>query len=203
MGSSLDRCPPSQTLPALPSQMARMWVKVLGWPQPWDHPAAVLWEAPSERQEAQPSLLTYSTGGREHSVLGLKLLIQGDRFCRNSYLGHRLSCSSLLTPRFRLLLPVHHSWRTSWITFYSLLARVGSHQDADFWVLNYRSGMLQSTLDPSLIVLIRSSINSGNICWAPSMCYPWDGRIPWRRAWQPTPVFLSGKIPWTEKPGRL
>ena len=26
---------------------------------------------------------------------------------------------------------------------------------------------------------------------------------PWRRAWQPTPVFLSGESPWTEEPGRL
>ena len=31
----------------------------------------------------------------------------------------------------------------------------------------------------------------------------WVGRIPWRRAWQPTPVFLCGEIPWTEEPGRL
>ena len=22
---------------------------------------------------------------------------------------------------------------------------------------------------------------------------PWDGKIPWRRTWQPTPVFLSGE----------
>ena len=32
---------------------------------------------------------------------------------------------------------------------------------------------------------------------------PWVGKIPWRRAWQPTPVFLPGeshgqRIPWTE-----
>ena len=32
---------------------------------------------------------------------------------------------------------------------------------------------------------------------------PWNRRIPWRRAQQPTPVFLPGKITWTEKPGRL
>ena len=57
---------------------------------------------------------------------------------------------------------------------------------------------------------------------------PWVGKIPWRRVWQPTPVFLSGeshgaaaarlmrekamatpssplawKIPWTEEAGRL
>ena len=23
---------------------------------------------------------------------------------------------------------------------------------------------------------------------------PWDGRIPWRRAWQPTPVFMTGEF---------
>ena len=31
----------------------------------------------------------------------------------------------------------------------------------------------------------------------------WVGKIPWRRAWQPTPIFLSRESPWTEKPGRL
>ena len=25
----------------------------------------------------------------------------------------------------------------------------------------------------------------------------------WRRKWQPTPVFLPGKIPWTKEPGGL
>ena len=28
-------------------------------------------------------------------------------------------------------------------------------------------------------------------------------KIPWRRKWQPTPVLLPGKFPWTEEPGRL
>ena len=28
-------------------------------------------------------------------------------------------------------------------------------------------------------------------------------RIPWRRAWQPTPVFLPGESPWTEEPDGL
>ena len=32
---------------------------------------------------------------------------------------------------------------------------------------------------------------------------PWVGKIPWRKEWQPTPVFLLGKIPWTEEPGGL
>ena len=26
-------------------------------------------------------------------------------------------------------------------------------------------------------------------------------KIPWRRAWPPTPVFLPGESPWTEEPG--
>ena len=32
---------------------------------------------------------------------------------------------------------------------------------------------------------------------------PWVGKIFWRRAWQPTPVFLPRESPWTEEPGRL
>ena len=27
---------------------------------------------------------------------------------------------------------------------------------------------------------------------------PWVGKIPWRRAWQPNPVFLLGESSWTE-----
>ena len=32
---------------------------------------------------------------------------------------------------------------------------------------------------------------------------PWDRKIPWRRAWQPTPEFLPGESPWTQEPGGL
>ena len=32
---------------------------------------------------------------------------------------------------------------------------------------------------------------------------PWVGKIPWRRAWQASPVLLPGESPWTEEPGRL
>ena len=31
---------------------------------------------------------------------------------------------------------------------------------------------------------------------------PWVRKIPWRRAWQPTPVFLPGESAWTKEPGR-
>ena len=32
---------------------------------------------------------------------------------------------------------------------------------------------------------------------------PWVGKIPWRRTWQPTPVFFPAESPWTEEPSRL
>ena len=32
---------------------------------------------------------------------------------------------------------------------------------------------------------------------------PWVGKIPWKRTWQATPVFLPGESPWTEEPGGL
>ena len=31
----------------------------------------------------------------------------------------------------------------------------------------------------------------------------WVGKIPWRRARKPTPVFLPGESPWIEEPGGL
>ena len=37
----------------------------------------------------------------------------------------------------------------------------------------------------------------------PAMWETWVGKIPWRRAWQPTLVFLPRESPWTEEPGRL
>ena len=37
----------------------------------------------------------------------------------------------------------------------------------------------------------------------PAMWDPWVGKIPWRRAWQPTLVFLPGESQWTEQPVRL
>ena len=33
--------------------------------------------------------------------------------------------------------------------------------------------------------------------------YHWAGKISWRRAWQPTPVFLPGESLWTVEPGGL
>ena len=32
---------------------------------------------------------------------------------------------------------------------------------------------------------------------------PWVGKVPWKMAWQPSPVCLPGESPWTEEPGGL
>ena len=33
---------------------------------------------------------------------------------------------------------------------------------------------------------------------------PWIGKNPWRKAWQPTPIFVPVEfLPWTEEPGRI
>ena len=37
----------------------------------------------------------------------------------------------------------------------------------------------------------------------PAMQETWAGKITWRRAGQPTSVFLPGESPWLEEPGGL
>ena len=39
----------------------------------------------------------------------------------------------------------------------------------------------------------KSACNAGDLGSIPGF-YSWVGKIPWRRAWQPTPVFLPGEF---------
>ena len=51
-----------------------------------------------------------------------------------------------------------------------------------------------------------SSLVAQMVKHLPAMWEAWIqslGKIPWKRAWQPTPVSLSGESPWTEEPSRL
>ena len=41
-----------------------------------------------------------------------------------------------------------------------------------------------------------SACSAGDLGSVPGL-----GRFPWRRAWQPTLVYLPGESPWTEEPG--
>ena len=46
---------------------------------------------------------------------------------------------------------------------------------------------------PSFLVFPGGSDGTGLAHNANSGFHPWVGKIPWRRAWQPTPVFLPGE----------
>ena len=51
-----------------------------------------------------------------------------------------------------------------------------------------------------MVVLVAKNppANAGNMRCGSD---PWVKKIPWRRTWQPTPVFW--RIPWTEEPCRV
>ena len=53
---------------------------------------------------------------------------------------------------------------------------------------------------------VRASLVAQTVKNLPAMQKTWvqslGGEDPWRRAWQPTPVFVPGESPWTEEPGR-
>ena len=49
-----------------------------------------------------------------------------------------------------------------------------------------------------------STVGKESVCNAGGLdSIPRLGRFRWRRKWQPTPVFLAWRIPWTEEPGGL
>ena len=46
----------------------------------------------------------------------------------------------------------------------------------------------------STVQLIFFSFWSERVEWRKDGFDPWVGKIPWRREWQPTPVFLPGEV---------
>ena len=55
-------------------------------------------------------------------------------------------------------------------------------------------------LQYSWAFLVAQMVKSPPTMWGTWVWY-WVGKIPWRRKWQSTPVFLPGESPWTEEPG--
>ena len=66
-----------------------------------------------------------------------------------------------------------------------------------FYVLFIRAALLEGF--PAGSVVKNLPANEGDV----GSGSPCIRKIPWRRKWQSTPVFLPEKIPWTEEPGRL
>ena len=64
-----------------------------------------------------------------------------------------------------------------------------------------------TTERPTLTIYTRASLEAQTVKNAPAMqetyVDPWVGKIPWRKAWQTTPVFFPGESPWIEESGRL
>ena len=50
--------------------------------------------------------------------------------------------------------------------------------------------------------LVAQLVKNLSAMWRPGFEL-WLRKIPWRRKWQHTPLFLPGESPWTEKPGGL
>ena len=70
-----------------------------------------------------------------------------------------------------------------------------------------KSWVIKSLMFPHTISLVTQMVKN-----LPAMQETWVWSLglipglrisPWRRAWQPSPVFLPGESPWTEEPGRL
>ena len=51
-------------------------------------------------------------------------------------------------------------------------------------------------------ILVAQMVKNLPACGRPEF-HPWVGKIPWRKEWQPTLVFLPGESPWTEEPSGL
>ena len=47
--------------------------------------------------------------------------------------------------------------------------------------------------------LVAQTVKNPPALWE-TWVQPLSGKDPWKKAWQPTPVFLPGKSPWTDEP---
>ena len=62
----------------------------------------------------------------------------------------------------------------------------------------------KATLASQVVLVVKNlPANAGDTRNVGSIFDPWVRKIPWKRAWQPTPGFLPGESPWTEEPDGL
>ena len=96
--------------------------------------------------------------------------------------------------------------------FHALEKEMATHSSVLAWRV---PGMGEPGGLPSRVAQSRTWLKWLSIAWhrlgkgfrsdgknPPAMWETWV-RAPWRRAWQPTPVFLPGESSWTEEPGGL
>ena len=90
-------------------------------------------------------------------------------------------------------------WTWVWVSFGSwwwtgkpsVLQSMGSQRVGHDWVTELNWSFHMAQMVKNRLQCRRFGFN------------PWVGKIPWRRSWQPAPVFLPGESPWMEEPGGL
>ena len=87
---------------------------------------------------------------------------------------------------------------TSMVWKFFMLMSLLRHDYRDYRVASFLSSSMRVTGFPGSSAGKESTCNAGDLGSIPGL-----GRFPWRRAWQPTPVFLPGESRWTEEPGGL
>ena len=102
------------------------------------------------------------------------------------------------SPEEGIVYPLQYSWA-------SLVARAGKESADNLGDLSLIPGS-ESSLGEGIVYplqyswdsLVAQLIKNPLVMRGPGLD-PCVERIPWRRAWQPSPVFLPGKSPWTER----
>ena len=89
-------------------------------------------------------------------------------------------------------------WAGKGVRIWHLISPVSEFRMSDSWPLFYFKTLL------ALLIGGASGKETGCQCRRPKRrgFDPWVGKIPWKRARQPTPVFSPGESPRTEEPHR-
>ena len=106
------------------------------------------------------------------------------------------------------------AWKIPWTEERGRLQSVGSLRVGHDWAASLSLSLSShKNLDTecSLWMKLWFCFSPDSLQWAslvahtvknlPAIQETWVGKIPWRRAWQPTPVLLPGESPWTVEPG--
>ena len=78
----------------------------------------------------------------------------------------------------------------------------GKREAGANWEISIDTYTLPCVKQASLVAQMVKNLPAVSLDGRPGF-NPWVGKMPWRRAQQPTPVFLPGESPWTVEPGGL
>ena len=144
-----------------------------------------------------------SPWGRWGSDMTERLHFHFSLSCIGEGNGNPLQCSCLENPRdgrawWAAVHGVAQSLGHDWSDIAAAAAKLEAPPAGEEWSSNHKT----SSSYYLLLILMAQMVKN-----LPGMrktgLDPWVEKIPWMRAWQPTPVFLPGESPWTEETGGL